>query len=175
MRRRAALCAGTEEDSGRIAEHVLSLDEFRSAGGVFTFCGAGSEPDTRGIIAAALELRKRVFVPRCLGGGVMEAVEIRSFCDLVPGGRFGIPEPADGLEAADKGDIGIVLVPGVCFDPDGGRLGRGKGYYDRFLEGLGAVKAGLCFEGQLFKSVPLERHDVRMDIIVTQSRIIRCG
>ena len=172
MLRRAA-SAPPEGDSLALTENVMSLREFSDAGGIFTFCGMRHEPDTSRIIKNALRLGKRVYVPRCNNGGLMEAVAIRSMEDLASSGAFGIPEPGECLKAAAREDIDLVLVPGLCFDRSGGRLGRGKGYYDRFLYGLKAVFAGLCVDELLMDAVPMEPHDIKMDIIVTQSQIIR--
>ena len=69
----------------------------------------------------------------------------------------------------------MILVPGLAFDLRGGRLGRGRGYYDRFLAGATGLRVGVCFEDQIVADVPLEPHDLRMDFVVTPSSICRCG
>ena len=71
--------------------------------------------------------------------------------------------------------IDLILVPGCGFDLEGGRLGRGGGYYDRFLAGqVGVLKVGLCFECQMIDRLPTEAHDQSVDLIVTESRVIDC-
>jgi len=80
----------------------------------------------------------------------------------------------------DIADIDLVIVPGVVFDKSGHRIGYGHGYYDRFLDNLekinkNAVKVGLAYDFQIADKVPIEKHDVPVDKIVTEKRIIRCN
>jgi len=93
-------------------------------------------------------------------------------------GRFGIREPcATGCDhQADEADL--IVVPGVAFDLSGHRIGYGKGFYDRFLQhpGRKAHLVGLCHDFQLIDGpIPAEGHDIRMELIVTDQRIIRTG
>jgi len=89
-------------------------------------------------------------------------------------GRFGILEPrADAPPAGISFDL--ILVPGIAFDRNGGRLGRGRGYYDRFLACASGFVSGVCFDDQLVSEVPCEPHDARMDAIITPSEIVLCG
>ena len=81
-------------------------------------------------------------------------------------GRFGIREPAGG-EAVEPGGIDLVLVPGVAFSRAGVRVGRGAGFYDRFLAGTPATRVGVCFREQIVECAKGEAHDVPMDAIVT--------
>ena len=67
-------------------------------------------------------------------------------------------------------DPGLIVVPAVGFDPQGSRLGHGKGFYDRLLPGTQALKVGICFDFQLFEHIPAEEHDVPMDRIIAGSR-----
>ena len=96
---------------------------------------------------------------------------VASRLELSPG-RFGILEPS--AEApVPSGGWNIIIVPGVAFDRNGGRLGRGRGYYDRFLAQHREVfRAGVCFDEQVIASVPCESHDLRMDALVTPSEIL---
>lgn len=68
----------------------------------------------------------------------------------------------------------VLLIPGMAFTEDGGRLGRGKGYYDRYLENHRGLKIGLCFEFQILDRLPREDHDIEMDFLVTEKRVICC-
>ena len=81
---------------------------------------------------------------------------------------FGISEPGEDCPLLDRGDIGLVLVPAVCYDRLGYRLGFGGGYYDRWLEGFSGVKVGLCREAVLREAVPTEAHDAKVDILLTE-------
>lgn len=91
--------------------------------------------------------------------------------------RHGVPEPAVG-EAVDAASLSAILVPGLCFDRRGGRLGRGAGFYDRFLSGIPAGSSvlliGVCFELQLVEEVPMEAHDRRVERVVTESSSVVC-
>ena len=72
--------------------------------------------------------------------------------------------------------VNAVIVPGLAFDALGGRLGRGGGFYDRFLllpQLVNALKVAVCFEDQLIEAVPLEPHDIRVDVVITEKRILR--
>ncbi len=98
----------------------------------------------------------------------------RSREELVPG-AFGVMEPRDSAIAADGSPFDLILVPGMAFDRSGGRLGRGKGYYDRYLAAASGFKAGVCFDDQVVGEIPREAHDVPMDALVTPSGIILCA
>ena len=82
-------------------------------------------------------------------------------------GRYGIREPK-ALQIVPADALAVVLVPGVAFDADGGRLGRGGGFYDRFLQHVSAscVTVGVCVAGQVVESVPHEPHDVRVSQVL---------
>lgn len=87
-------------------------------------------------------------------------------------GKFGIAEPAEPIWAkADELDL--ILVPGVAFDRDGNRLGRGGGFYDRLLPQYTAVRAGICFDFQILESLPSEEHDCKMDFLISESEILK--
>jgi 5-formyltetrahydrofolate cyclo-ligase len=91
--------------------------------------------------------------------------------------RYGVPEPALG-EAVEAASLGTILVPGLCFDRRGGRLGRGAGFYDRFLSGVSEGSSpqliGVCFGLQVVERVPMEAHDRRVDRVVTESSVEVC-
>lgn len=89
--------------------------------------------------------------------------------DLRPG-QFGIMEPAPHCPIVNLMRLDFVLVPGIGFMFDGGRLGRGKGYYDRVLSGVPALKCGVAFDCQIVEKFPLEPHDVRLNCILTPTR-----
>jgi len=87
-------------------------------------------------------------------------------------GRFGILEPAVPVFAT-KDELDLIIVPGVAFDRAGGRVGRGGGFYDRLLPQYSALRAGICFDFQYLEAVPAEEHDIRMDWVVTDTRILK--
>ena len=81
---------------------------------------------------------------------------------------FGIREPDEGCPLAERGDIDLILVPAVCYDRRGYRLGFGGGYYDRWLAESCAFRVGLCREAVLQNQVPTESHDSRVDLLLTE-------
>ncbi|TYP54196.1 5-formyltetrahydrofolate cyclo-ligase [Thermosediminibacter litoriperuensis] len=167
----------SREDVKNMSEKIIStlfaLEEFKKSGIVMFYVDARNEVETREAIERALSMGKRVAVPKTIKGQRLLAVEIKGTGELVPG-TFGIlePEKDDGL---DPEVIDLVVVPGVAFDRRGYRLGYGAGYYDGFLPRLRpeVKKIALAFELQLTEYIPAEKHDIRMDAIVTEKGIYR--
>ena len=154
----------------------LALPQLEEAKTIFAFWGIpGREPETSRLIPALLERGKRVCLPRMLPGHQMET---RIYDPARPMTRatFGIREPDEGCPLAERGDIDLILVPAVCYDRRGYRLGFGGGYYDRFFAQEPDHPAiGYCFDRQVLEEeILLEAHDRRMDWIVTESRVIDC-
>ena len=147
--------------SRSIAEQVLASGEYRAAKRIFLYIGMPTEPDTAGIIEAALSDGKDVYVPKCISRTEMLAVRIKSTADLVPG-AYGIPEPVDCSETIGPDAIDLILVPCVSAWTDGRRLGHGAGYYDRFLTGSADKTLCLCFRKALSPDIPTDENDVRM-------------
>ena len=87
-------------------------------------------------------------------------------------GRFGIPEPAVPVFAAGD-ELDLIVVPGVAFDRAGRRIGRGGGFYDRLLPQYRAVRAGICFDLQCLKTIPAEEHDIQMNLVATETKILK--
>ena len=163
--------AAALECSARIRDLILGMPEIRDAGSIFIYVSCGSEVDTHGLIRALLTAGRTVAVPRSAGDGLMEAHRIRDFGELVPG-RFGILAP-EGSEAS-AGTPEVSICPGLAFSPQGGRLGRGKAYYDRFLAAHpGTFAIGLCFGFQVVDALPVSPEDQPMRAIVTEDRILQ--
>lgn len=158
-----------------ICRQILGLDEFRRAKVVMAFMPIAGEPDIIAIIQAGLDAGKTMLVPRInLGRHVMDAVEIHKLADADARGSFGIREPsAGGAFAASR--IDMIIVPGLGFDRSGLRLGRGGGFYDRYLSsaGMHAVKCAVAFECQVLAEVPHDQHDQTIDMLVTDKNILR--
>ncbi len=90
-------------------------------------------------------------------------------------GPYGIHEPAASAEAIEVGQLQGLLVPGLAFNKNGNRLGRGQGYYDKALQNFSGLKVGICFDFQLSKeTLPTEAHDIRVDYLITESGLIDC-
>lgn len=163
-----------------ITTRVLGLPLLASARVVFVYMHFRSEVRTFELIRALLARGRTVCIPRTLPGqSRLQAVRINDpVQDVAPGYRT-IPEPLPGLLASAvvaPMAIEAVIVPGSVFDPHGGRLGYGGGYYDRFLgqECPEAVRIALAFELQVVAKVPAEPHDQDMDLVVTEKNIYDC-
>jgi 5-formyltetrahydrofolate cyclo-ligase len=90
-------------------------------------------------------------------------------------GPFGIQEPPQTSQQVDLKDIQGLLIPGLSFNKDGSRLGKGKGFYDKALAQYQGIKVGVCFDFQISeKKIPTEQHDVRMDFLLTESGLVDC-
>lgn len=150
-------------------ERVRACSEFRSASRLALFAGTLSgEVATRPLFDAARAAGAEVALPRVLGDALSFALAAR-WEDLRPG-PLGVPEPpADAPEAPSPA---LALIPGVAYDLCGGRLGRGRGYYDRWLATLPAdvPRIGLAFECQLVDAVPCGPDDRPVDAIFTEAR-----
>lgn len=137
-----------EEENHRRSEilrrRILKEEEFRKANTIFCYVSMKKEPDTRRLMTDILTAGKRLLVPRCIGEEIMEAVEIRSTDELIPG-KYGIPEPAGESQAADPGSIDLMIIPALAVNKKGYRIGKGKGYYDRFAVTTKAVRWVLSF------------------------------
>ena len=98
---------------------------------------------------------------------------IRDSFDYAPGalraGAFGIAEPDVDAEPCEPSEIDLIVVPGTAFTQAGARMGRGRGYYDKYLSqpGFRGVKVGVCYAHQLVGELPVEPHDVFMDYVIT--------
>lgn len=152
-----------------IEEKLFGLDVFKKAAAVCFYVSLPEEVDTAQMIDRALRAGKRVLVPRVNGGAPLQLYEIKNRRQDLERGAFGIMEPVPSrTRLADAKEIGCVIAPGVAFDRTNHRLGRGKGFYDRFLAGLGpgVAKIGVAFSFQMVEEVPRYGHDVRLDVVL---------
>lgn len=153
--------------SSSVCRHVLSLPQWQAARVVMLYNALPDEVDVSALIKQAWEEGKQVLLPKVTGDAEMEVQLVgpnTPFCT----GAFGITEPM-GRKFQDFSAIDLAIVPGMAFDVRGNRLGRGKGYYDRFLPALTrACKLGVCFPYQYLKEIPTESTDCRMDAAVFQ-------
>jgi 5-formyltetrahydrofolate cyclo-ligase len=168
------------ERSLQIWEKIFRLPEFHQAGTIACYVALPEEVQTEIGLRRILEEGKRLVVPYCHGWD-LELCRILSLDELSPG-HWGIGEPREELRkhlarivAADEVDL--FVVPGVAFDRQGGRLGFGKGYFDRLLRRAreGTCRMGVCFACQLFDKVPQLPYDVRMNILITEEELFLCN
>jgi len=154
--------------SRQLASQLRVWSLWQSSGMIASYAALVGEPE----VLDPWPQDKRIALPRVLGED-LQFHWVASRAELQPG-RFGILEPAADAPIAGN-DFDLILVPGLAFDLRGGRLGRGKGFYDRFLSTACGLRAGVCFEDQIEGEVPVEPHDLRMDFVITPSAISRCG
>ena len=162
-----------DEASNCIETALLGLDSWKQAKTVFTYISVGAEPQTIGIINAALRDGKQVAVPRCIGNGVMDARAILSLDGLMPK-SFGILEPDESYPLIEAEKFDFVIAPCVAVDKKGNRLGHGGGYYDRYLENVRCSVVCLCFGRLLQEQVPVEDFDRPVDFFLTEQSRSRC-
>lgn len=158
------------EKSHKIMETLFSLDEFHRAKALMFYVDMRNEVETKAAIEKTLALGKRVVVPKVKKGYGLLAIEIQGLDELSPG-TFDVLEPMKNDEIPLE-YIDLVVVPGVAFNTKGYRLGYGGGYYDNFLPKIrdDAKKVAVAFDLQLVETLPIEPHDVRMDMIITETR-----
>jgi len=175
LARRRALSHDQWRAASQMAQQQLVLlEEFARAGCIALYAPAHNETDTANILAEAFATGKRVLYPAvCDDRMVFRQVEgLGSLAE----GCFGILEPCPTGRDHQADEPDLIVVPGVAFDLSGHRIGYGKGFYDKFLQNPGrkAHLVGLCHDFQLIDGmIPAEAHDIRMELIVTDQRIIR--
>jgi 5-formyltetrahydrofolate cyclo-ligase len=164
----AGLDAGiVRAHSTAVWERVAMLPEFQTAKCICTYVSAGNEIETHGLIRQLLAVGRRVCVPAFVTRYV--PAEIKDFDADLAVGRFGILEPKTVVPAQPD----VWLVPGVGFDRQGNRLGRGKGFYDAMLQRSSGVRIGVGHDFQVVDKLPVEGHDVRLDFVVTDRQTLR--
>lgn len=155
-----------KEASHRIAGKVIASEEFKKAETVFIYISMPTEPDTREILQAAWDGKKRVCVPKCLDHHQMKAVLLSSMEELIPG-AMNIPEPADDSKSVSANEIDLAIVPCVSASVDGRRLGHGAGFYDIFMSGQRMKKICICFDALLRDDIPVDELDIPMDMVIS--------
>lgn len=153
---------GKKENGIKIAEKIRQLSEYKNARTVMLYMPILNEAD----VTSLLEDDKTFVVPVTEGDDMYACV-----LDGKMGvGVFNVPEP-EVKTVFDKTKIDLVITPGVAFDKEFNRMGFGKGYYDRFLDNVSAVKIGVCHGFQIVDKISGEPHDVKMDMIITEDNV----
>jgi 5-formyltetrahydrofolate cyclo-ligase len=166
-----------DELSKQICDKFMALPEYSTARTVMFYIDVRSEVRTRQALPDALKSGKRIIVPWCNEKGELELFPLTSMDELAVG-MYKILEPKPELRKLPEKqiaavDLDLVMVPGVAFDRRGGRMGHGKGYYDKLLQHARADTPliALAFECQLFPEIPTVAHDIFMDKIITETAI----
>ncbi len=178
-----------DEKSEIICGRILSSEEYKNADIILAYMSAGGEVDLQVLIDAASSVGKSLFIPKVIS---KEEMRFYKYTGDFTKGSFGIKEPVntsqemlfDINKASAENKRILVLVPGVAFDVSGNRMGYGGGYYDRFLMDIDdslysvsrgetlVTKVGVGYDYQIVDEIPVEKYDVRMDMIVSEARII---
>lgn len=171
--RLATMSAGQAAEASRaICERLAGIVTYPA----MVFLSLPGEPDLTGLIEGAIARGQVVCAPRTnWHQRTMEAARIVSLADDIVMGRHSVREPRPDAPVVAVEELSAVLVPGLGFDRMGGRLGRSAGFYDRFLgrAGLRARRIGVAFDAGILDRVPMDPWDVPMDLIVTESEVIR--
>ncbi|MBX7074908.1 MAG: 5-formyltetrahydrofolate cyclo-ligase [Pirellulales bacterium] len=165
-----------DELSQIICQKFVDLPEYKKSATVMYYLDVRTEVRTRHYLPTAIESDKKIVVPYCVDGE-LELFHLESMDELEVG-MYKILEPRVDLRAVaakrvEVESLDLIMVPGVAFDRTGGRMGHGKGYYDKLLEHARADTplVALAFECQLFPEIPTAEHDIFMDKIITEQAI----
>ena len=164
VRQLKSLCTSTQlaQMSISVIMNLKMNVHFQTAQTICLYNSLPDEVDTHALIDE-LKLHKRVLLPSIQDGEIV--LHEYTSSDSLAEGNYGIQE-SQGSVFTDYESIDLVVVPGMAFDTQGNRLGRGKGYYDKFLPKVNAYKIGLCFAFQHFEHIAHDIHDVKMDEVI---------
>lgn len=160
--------------SRAITAFLTAMPEYLAAGTVFCFVGCGREIDTRPILEHALAAGKTLCVPLCTAPGIMELRRVDCLDELSPG-SYGIPEPPAEAPAVKTDAVDFAILPCTTCDHAGRRLGRGGGYYDRFLAHYRGGSVLLCREKLIREEIPVEPHDYPVPWVLTERGLYEDG
>ncbi len=174
--RKALSAEAVRESSEAIRRQIVGLWEYAEARVIHCYVSAKhNEVDTRRLISGAFEEVKRIVVPLTDLRRRLDHSEIKGL-DELERGVFGLLEPKEQCRRRiGIGEIDLVIVPGLAFDPRGNRVGFGGGFYDRFLSEVQVPKVALAYSFQVVERIEAGPHDVRMDKVVTEGQVYDCA
>ena len=160
--------------SNEITKKILAQEVYRNSKIVMAYVSMAEEVQLREIFVDAFANKKILAIPLIIGKGEMCAVQVESF-DALEIGAFGILTVRKDLrKIIEPEKSNCVIVPGAAFDSNFNRLGLGGGYYDKFLpRAVNAKKIALAYDFQIVDAVPTEPHDFKVDMIITEKRILK--
>lgn len=157
--------------SVQASRRLIMLPQFENANTILAYMALPRECDPAYVVGAARDMGIAVAFPLCIDGNRIK-ICVPFSEDCFVSGAYGITEPdPDRSAILSPNDPDLIIVPGLGFDSQCRRLGRGAGYYDRLLCESRAYKVGFCFDEQIFDEVATEEHDVMLDCVVTPTRI----
>ncbi|XP_060068875.1 5-formyltetrahydrofolate cyclo-ligase-like [Ylistrum balloti] len=180
IKKRVAMLSEQEKEkqSKIVVEKLLKLPQIQNSQRVCLYLNMSDEVKTVSLLKSILDLKKECFVPQYIGP-VMKMVKLESFEDYenFPMTKWKIKQPADDdlrEDALNTGGLDVVVMPGLGFTKAGARLGRGKGYYDTYLEkcaqaGYQPFTVALAFTEQICDTVPTDTNDVPIDLVLYPS------
>ncbi len=177
-RRRQLAAAQVMRGSREVCARLLTVPEVVAAPVIALYLAFAGEVDLNELYKSSEQQGKDILLPRY--NAVMRSYEMVKIANLeqdTDAGAFGIREPRQCLppyaaSSLHRADL-VWIVPGVAFDLAGNRLGQGAGYYDRLLKSANGLKIGVAYDWQILDQLPREPHDVPMDVVVSDRRILR--
>lgn len=155
----------------KIIKTLANLKEWKKARTILIYIAHKEEIDTFEIIRKNIK-KKKIIVPKThLRFHSLSLHHIKSFDDLYKG-RYGLLEPVLDTPMIDPNKVDLAIIPGTAFDKNGHRIGYGKGYFDKLNKFLHCPKIGLAYSFQIIDNIPADKHDVKMNILITEKDIL---
>ena len=170
--------AKSPEKDRLITERVLSHDRIAAADTVLLYASFGSEVDTWELAERLIGAGKTIAYPKCGSSGAMTFHIVSDIAALRAdtSGKYGICEPSGELPCPELSGDTVCILPGLAFTENGGRLGYGGGFYDRFLAAYPHIfRIAAAYEALLTDSLPVMEHDITINHIVTEERTVLCN
>lgn len=159
-----------EEASAKICETIINMDEYKNAACVCIYMAAFGEADLDALISNCRKNKKKIAIP--VTDKTNSEITLSYIGNEFVKGAYSIREPKEIVEV-NFDEVDFAAIPGIAFDEKFNRIGFGKGCYDRFLKDTRAYKCGVCYDFQILKTIPSQKHDIKMDVIVSEKRCIK--
>ena len=151
-----------------VCHAIIDTREYKNARRLMAYWAIGSELSLECLISHALDSGRELYLPVCARDGSMEGARLTGE-DKLARGACGVPEPAGEIAAPEELDL--IIAPMLAFNSKCFRIGWGRGYYDRYLIRTQAKRLGAAFSCQLDEGLMVKPHDVRLDKIITETRV----
>ena len=163
------ICRGTGADRGASGEH---LSKFEKADVILFYHPIKNEISPLPLLEKAQKMGKKIAFPICnTEDNTLSFRTVNSINELIPS-NFGIPEPISSNKEPILTERSVVIVPALAFSKNGQRLGYGKGFYDKFLREFVGISVGFSYSSLVFDSLPTDKHDIPLKMIVTESEVL---
>jgi 5-formyltetrahydrofolate cyclo-ligase len=163
------------ENSEKIKNRLFKMTEFRESSTILFYVSYDNEVYTHKMIKESITIKKNVVIPLTdKKNKILILSKLDSWDDLGLGAYHILEPKKEKIKKISIDELDLIIVPGVGFDNHGHRIGHGKGYYDNLLKNFEKLTIGLAFEFQIIKNIPIEKHDIPIDKIVTEKRLIDC-